>query len=265
MKLLYCDETNLNARRNDFFIYGGVIIDSEESLELSNSINNIRTRFGVESQFLLKFAPPPGNLNHERFIEMKQNIFESAERYGVKLITSMIHRSIGYDVEATRINEINRVLLCFNNYLNSVNDVGIVLLDRFSGRAIDGNIRRKMAEGIEGLPYTPHYQLDRIVGIHYSAIGQSHFTSLIDIVIGTVRFVVNSISRETVNAYPISRVLLGLIGPLCIRDRQGLVSENSLFFSPRIIRAHTYRATYERVHAFFANCGLTPHQEIRSE
>ena len=41
------------------------------------------------------------------------------------------------------------------------------------------------------MPYSDEIKLDRIIGIHYSAIGQSHFTSIVDIGIGSFRFCIN--------------------------------------------------------------------------
>jgi hypothetical protein len=40
--LLYCDETNLQERRGDFLIYGGITIDSARVLDLSHRIDAIR-------------------------------------------------------------------------------------------------------------------------------------------------------------------------------------------------------------------------------
>ena len=77
MYLLYCDETNLEERENDFFVYGGIAIPANNALSLSHEINDIRTRSGIAREYLLKFNPSPENLSHQEFIPVKQSIIEA--------------------------------------------------------------------------------------------------------------------------------------------------------------------------------------------
>jgi hypothetical protein len=43
MRLLYCDETNMQEKSGDFFVYAGLVIDSARALGLSKKIEKIRT------------------------------------------------------------------------------------------------------------------------------------------------------------------------------------------------------------------------------
>lgn len=196
MYLIYCDETNLNAKDGDFFIYGGIVIDFSRALELSNRLQQIRSEYKVPKDFKLKFAPPPEQVLAEDFNHLKQQYIEAAIQCGSKFLVSMIHSNIMTNAEDARLNEINRIAYHYNCLLTRENTHGLFILDRFNSKDIDEHIRTKASSGIEGMPYSKEFPLDRIVGFHYSAIGQSHFTSLSDILIGTFRFVINAITKN---------------------------------------------------------------------
>jgi Protein of unknown function (DUF3800) len=69
MRLLYCDESNLNSRDSDFFVYGGLAIDVSAASSLSTAIERIRADAGISPEFILKFNPCPPNLQHQQFAE----------------------------------------------------------------------------------------------------------------------------------------------------------------------------------------------------
>ena len=78
MDLLYCDESNLEERSGDFFLYGGVVICGEAARELSVAIDKLRADFKIAPDFSLKFLPPPAHLSHQDYITVKQTIVELA-------------------------------------------------------------------------------------------------------------------------------------------------------------------------------------------
>jgi hypothetical protein len=57
--LLYCDETNLEERKGDFFAYAGVAVEGARARDLSHRIDNIRTDARVPPEYRLKFNPGP--------------------------------------------------------------------------------------------------------------------------------------------------------------------------------------------------------------
>ena len=69
---LYCDETNLEERRGDFLIYGGIMIDGAAAHDLSRRIDEIRRMNGIDRAFHLKFNPGPTGMAHNHFIEVKK-------------------------------------------------------------------------------------------------------------------------------------------------------------------------------------------------
>jgi hypothetical protein len=266
MRLLYCDESNLNEVDFDFFVYGGIVIDGVRAASLSSNIEQIRLNAGVSPTFVLKFNPGPPNLNHQQFAQLKSGIIQAAVDHGCIFLTSLILHNIATSPEAARLREINRVALHFNYHLRSIDEHGLVLIDQFNDTQANHHLREKFLVGVTGMPYPPFtMRLDRILGLHYAAIGQSHFGSLIDIVIGAFRFAINVHTRNQAGNTATAALLLQQLSPLFLRSPSGLVTENSLFFSPKVITAPPFLGRYERLKRFLAENGVAAAQPITNE
>jgi hypothetical protein len=266
MHLLYCDESNLEDRAGDFFVYGGIIIRSNAARGLSDAIGDARRHAGVSPDFRLKFNPKPDRLSHGDFIALKERIIRLAVDFGAVFLVSMILHDIATSPDDARRNEINRVCYHFDCVLNRYQGPGLVLVDRFSDAQIDAHLVEKFSVGVTGLPYSRQQRLGNIVGFHYSTIGQSHFASLIDIVLGSFRYAINAFSRNDAERLVTARRLLEILAPLFFREAgKATASELGLFFSPKVIRSARYRTKYEELKEFFAQCGIQAEQPITSE
>jgi hypothetical protein len=266
MRLLYCDESNLDRKDFDFFVYGGLAIDAATANTLSAAIEKIRVDAGIPRDFIVKFNPGPPHFTHEQFIKVKQAIIESAVAHGCLFLTSMILHNVATSPDDARRNEINRICLHFQYSLNLANDHGLVLIDQFEDKKIDSHLREKFLIGATKLPYPPHeVRFTRILGFHYAAIGQSHFGSLVDIVLGSFRFAVNAHTRGQTGNLPTAGKMLQMISPMFHRSTNGTVSDFSLFFSPKIIKATTYLKKYTELKAFLATYGIDAEQTITNE
>jgi hypothetical protein len=264
--LLYCDESNLESKDNDFFVYGGFTIQAEAALSLSKAIETIRLDAGVPKDFVLKFNPGPKHLNHQQFSALKQAVIEEARGHGCLFLTSLILHNVATSPDEARRNAINTICYHFDCYLNRPKSHGLVLIDRFDDRQIDGHLREKFSVGLTGMPYSKEMRLGRIVGYHYSAIGQSHFGSVIDILLGSFRFAVNAFTRNETGKLSTASTLLALLAPMFFREGSNdRVSELSLFFSPKIVKSDKYRAMYESLREFLAQSGISAEQEITNE
>lgn len=88
MHLLYCDETNLQERAGDFFVYAGIVVGADRSRDLSHRVDSIRAAAGVPTNYRLKFNPGPDCLDHRQFIELKKAIVAAAVEAKVGLLVS---------------------------------------------------------------------------------------------------------------------------------------------------------------------------------
>src|SRR6185312_1312490 len=132
----------------------------------------------------------------------------------------------------------------------------LVLVDRFNdkGNLIDSHLREKFSVGITGLPFTPQHRLESILGFHYSSVGQSHFPSLVDIVLGSLRFAINAHTRDIKGNIDTAIAMLKLIEPMFIRsDSDSPILELSFQFSPKAIIVDAYRKKYDQLKEFLAS------------
>ncbi|HDS1136301.1 DUF3800 domain-containing protein [Stenotrophomonas maltophilia] len=265
MYLFYTDETNLDPAQSDFFVYGGLTVPSDRARQLSEAMDALRTRFGLPPGAMLKFNPAPAGLDHDQFKALKQAVVELAIEHGCQFIATLTLHSIARNSDEARRFAINTIAYHFDGFLNARGTHGLVLIDRFTDAQLDEQLRDRFAVGVRGLPYSPTMRLQNIVGFHYAAIGQGHFGSLIDIVLGSFRFAVNAFTRGDEARRQSGDTILRLLAPLFIRNDDGRVSGIGLHFSPVAVRAAIYRTQYEALRTYLAECGIEASQQIRAE
>lgn len=258
----------MEERAGDFLIYGGLAIDGARALDLSQAIDMIRAGARVSPDFKLKFNPGPERLSHEEFIGLKQAVIEAAVEHGVKLLVYVILHDIATNRDEARRYGINTVCAHFDWLLNRRGGPGLVLLDRFNdeGNRIAAHLSEKFSVGLRGLPYKNKMRLEHIVGLHYSVVGQSHFPSLIDIVLGSLRFAINAQTRNQQGSMETAQRILGILAPLFYREPANApVSELSFQFSPKVIIRGVYREKYQALKDFLAAAGIDTQQPITAE
>ena len=268
MHLFYCDETNLEERSGDFLIYGGLVVEGDQAQALSLAIDEMRVRHNVPTDYRLKFNPGPEGFSHEQFIALKQEVIELAAAHSAKLVAYLILHDIATSPDDARRNGINAVCYHFQLILDRVGGPGLVLIDRFNdkGNKIEAHLIEKFSVGLTGLPYSSKMRLKSIIGFHYSAIGQSHMPSIVDVVLGSLRFALNTHTRKTDQHLASARTMLGLISPLFWRpDPNRPVPEVGLMFSPKVIRSGPYRARYQALKDYLADAGVQTVQEITDQ
>lgn len=264
MHLIYCDETNFKKNSNDFFLYGGIVIKDSNAQGLSNEIEQLRKDFSVPKEYVLKFNPGPENLDHKTFIELKKNIISLAVKYECKLLINLLLHDIAKSSEEARRYAVNTLCYHFNCYLSRPNDYGLVLIDRFFDKEIDLLLKQKLHTGISGqLPFGESMRLDRILGYHFTAIGQSHFCSLVDIVIGSLRFSLNTFTQGGQTNNLSANAILGQISPLFFRQSSNKVHPISIWFSPKDVKHEVYRARYAELAQFLMKNGIETQQKYR--
>jgi hypothetical protein len=269
MHLLYCDESNLEERAGDFLLYGGLMVDGARAGELSAAIDQIRARRAVPRDYLLKMNPGPPKFSHDQFVDLKRDVLAAAHDHGARLLVYAVLHDIANNPDDARRKGINTVTYHFHCALNRIaGGTGLVLIDRFNdkGNVIDQHLRDKFMIGLTGMPYSREMRLSNIVGFHYSTIGQSHFPSILDVAVGSLRFAVNALTRQQEQNLSTARELLKALSPMFWRETGAeSVSEIGLTFSPKVIKAAKYREKYQALKDFLAECGIITAQPITDE
>jgi hypothetical protein len=256
MHLLYTDEVNVDPRSSDFFIYGGVSVDANQAASLSRRIDVLRQEHGYRPEDLLKFntRERPAIISPEIHKEIKRRVIEAAAAHGAVLFASFILHDIATSPEEARLKEINRVCYNFDCFLQERDEFGIVLIDTFTDSNLPQILRERFSIGLSGLPYSDQYRLERVLGFHLASIGSSHFSSVVDIVLGSLRYAVNCL--DDASRRHIVQTLLSQLAPLCLRNDDGSIRELSLFFSPVTVRVPQYYEKYQNLRNCLTRNGL---------
>lgn len=256
MYLLYTDETNVDPKGSEFFIYGGISIDVRKAASLSQTIDLLRQEYGYKPEDPLKFnsRERPNAISPETHKAIKRKVIEAAADHDVHLFASLILHSIAKNPEKARRNEINRVCLHFDCFLRENNDYCIVLLDTFADKNLYKMLKEKFSIGLKGLPERSQYRLERILGFHIASIGSSNFSSVVDIVLGSLRFAVNHLSDQS--NQDVVQTLLKQLYPLCLKRKDGRIRELSFFFSPVKVRTRKYYKKYDNLRNLLNKNGL---------
>lgn len=135
-----------------------------------------------------------------------------------------------------------------------------MLIDRFKDKQIDAQLQEKLAVGLHMI-YSGDTKLDRILGYHYAAIGQSHFCSLIDVLLGSLRFSINAFTQKNEAHKESAQAILQQLAPLFFVESDA-VSPISLWFSPMTIKVEKYRTQYIALIEHFKEQGIKVGQTI---
>ena len=268
MHLLYCDETNFQKLSGDFFVYGGIVIAGAMARGLADELVSIRKNFGVKPDFQLKFNPGPGGMSHQEFIGLKQAYMAAAVKYEVRLLINLLLHDIATSSDDARRYGINTLCFHFDCLLNRTNTSGLVLIDRFNDKQLDDHLNEKIAVGLTGsLPFGSSKKLNNIIGVHLTAIGQSHFCSLVDVVLGSLRFSINAFTQKKEDQLKSAGAMLQQLSPLFYRE-SALASGTtkvhpiSLWFSPKEVRSAAHHEKYLALRDYFEANGIGIDQTV---
>jgi len=257
MYLFYLGNADADLTTSEFFVRGGIAIPASSALELHREIESIRNKAGLDAEQIIKFEPCPPCIGNETFTAVKENIVHSASKKSCIIIVTITLRELIKDTQDTRREEMNRVALHFDCFLNHSGTHGLILVDRLNNRQIDSYLCRKFAVGIKESSCSQFIRLERVVGYHPAAIGQSHFSSLVDIVLGSLRYAVNAYSEHGECATGTARDMLRILEPLFYRDPFNHTVHNiSLSFSPSKIKLGKHRKRYNGLKAYLKEAGI---------
>jgi hypothetical protein len=198
MRFLFLDETNLVASQGDFFIYGGLVITPEQMPVLHDAVSQIRATFKFQPTDSLKFhtRSRPDHLSIADWTLAKSQVIAAAEAAGVRLLSYVVLHDIAKQQTQETLLEwaLNAIVSHFDlKYLAEHSDRGAVCLDRLDEKFSYAYFQDKFSNGVT-LHDGRTVLLSRIVYYSTTCDGASHLSSIVDIVLGGLRYCVNSAS-----------------------------------------------------------------------
>jgi hypothetical protein len=95
-----------------------------------------------------------------------------------------------------------------------------------------------------------------------------YFGSIIDVILGTLRFSINALCRDEAGKTQRARQFLTMLAPLFQKttfagEHGPWVTELSLDFTPKTIKSDAHRARYNQLRNFLAESGIIAAQDIK--
>jgi hypothetical protein len=240
------DESNVTqSRQARFFIYGGLIIAADKSLEASNKIIGVRSNYGfaADAEFKFDSRSKPTNLSSAEFLQAKNDVLAACSDLGVRFMAYAVHHGIASAQRADLwLWALNTLICQFDLFLQREKSHGICLVDRFENDL--SLLRRIHQQGVDPAFWggrLPH-RLENVWCYGTINIGTTHIASMVDIVLGAFRYCVNTIDRSNVPP-----ILYKKVRPLilCEPGNPSRVNEWGLFLRPKDIKAKVYKQDYD--------------------
>lgn len=229
MFLLYADEADQDGSK-EYLVFVAVFVPADQALKIHQRIGQIRATYGFESDTAFKFSPGglPKGISRETHTAAKNDVLEMAVEANCKTCCYIVPHDIakGQTPENRLKFAVNTLLLKFDEFLAESGGVGgIVKFDRTTDYKQDAYLKTIFSDGITLSPTRPPKKLKYIVSVDSTQIGNSHFTSLIDIIVGSFRFVINEPDKDRIGSKllkSLAKIMWGAVdkrGTLRVRDR----------------------------------------------
>lgn len=234
---MWCDETNKDQTdRQQFFIYGGLIVPGNRLAALHDRIAAIRTEAGYLPTDSLKFGTKarPKQVPIADWTDAKAQVIRACRDVGASFMAVLIHHHIAAGSADKIVDwQFNTLLTRFDrNYLDSKHDdVGMVMMDRIGNQYEYTMMREKFTEGGKGgfARFFP-----RVISYSATCDGASHMASAADIVLGSFGYCVNQ--RGDV---PATKALMPHIWPLIWHPDGCDVWGDGIMFAPFSVRSRS--------------------------
>lgn len=189
------DETNKPPKDDQFFIYGGVIIDSERVPEVDAAVRAVRAEHGYEPSAAFKFHGGQSGKEPDEHEVARLALLDLLPALGVKFAATVVHARIRADRPINTVIEmgINTMTMAYWEYLGDEASPGIMLIDRVDKtKDYDEftNFSRRFTEGLRFGAVTRRVD-NRVLLFGMTNNNSSNLSSVVDICLGAFRWCVN--------------------------------------------------------------------------
>lgn len=248
MKILVADETNNDPEKDiKFFIYGGVIFDTDAVKNIGDKINEIRESYNIQCNEKIKFnlKSCPEKLTRAEHTEIKNQIIDLAIENNVELLVNFVLHDIAKNQEKHVLHEMtsSTVFRRFNDFCNINKTPGLVLLDRW---ACDNGYSFLESCHLEGINYSDgsNMQLPWIYGYAQASDNSTALMSVADILLGALRYCINYRDKTEVNTLLMPKIA-SLFWHTINANGERDIWNMGLSTSPRKVAVRKYKDEYD--------------------
>ncbi len=251
MYTLLGDESNRTATDGEFFIYGGLVLETSKLGDLSQGVASLRVEHQLPSGHPLKFSlsTMPEGWERQQFHDLRSDVLRLATALGAKMIVYAVLHNVARTKTAEEVQRMgmNSILNRYSTFLEKKQSWGLAMLDQ--DNLIFKNIREIHRDGlmVEGKNITLGPQIASVLA--FDANG-SHLATVADLAVGAFRYCVNSLPKvgeeESVSKmvasrhwYQELRNILPTVGGTVID-----FSSPNVMFRPIDVSHYNYKARY---------------------
>jgi hypothetical protein len=245
----FVDETNRTRNDGEFFIFGGLLLRTENTQALNLDILGLRHEFGLGDESHLKFSTKFQRLNvtSEEFNQLRLRILQACANRGGRFIVYVVSHGVARNITnvETHRRGLNALATRYFDILESLDTWGWMLADKDND--IFPNIVRLNTQGLQ-LSSRRIKVSERIPVFGAVDSQSSHICSAVDIMVGAFRYSVNYASGFQPNKFKEQHArewLKGLI-PLLPMDVRGSLNfeHGNLMLRPYRINLPRYQQSY---------------------
>ena len=252
MYFIFTDETNRKeSRRVEFFLFGAVLVEVEKLPELSDGLREIKKVFDIPEREAIKFSPTGENrkADGQSRIDLQNAVIDLALKLNLTTIVSLVHHKIAKN---TKIKELQdrtaaSVFVKANEFLRQSNQHGVIIADNWPHDGGNKFFQRILSEGVT---YSSNKSdpIERILLIAQSKIETCQFISVIDVILGALKHIINK--------QELSSLQRDRFGKICRTfwrrkvGKQYTIRDYGINFRPSEVRSNVIKARYDELISF---------------
>lgn len=162
MKVLFLDDSYQTFKDNKCLGYGGFSLEADRIKELSKGISSLKASFGIPSDVVLKWSPPPKHFLRTEFAGKRHNLYSDAisllAQNDAQVLCAVHHidscygvRIYKWDFKKTRLwatkQQCKFIAERFETVCLSDDEAGLIIADHYSD--IEGEVSLVKEVGID--------------------------------------------------------------------------------------------------------------------
>lgn len=246
MHCMVADEADAEQGRGQkFFIYGAIFVEQGKLKSLHEEVESARVKAKYARTDSLKFADKtrPAHVSREDHKTLKAEIVKIAAKHDVTFCAYATLHELAKNKEHGELITwgANTLLGRFNEFLkHKDNDVGVVMFDRIPIEHENRYLKEKFQIGLT-FPEKPSMVLERILSYSSTCDGASHFSAMVDILVGSFRYCVNEPDRKLAGA-----AMFPDLVNLMWKGKDGLM-DKGLVLRPKKVEAEPHKKEYDEL------------------
>lgn len=223
MYWLLGDETNKPPKPGQFFIYGGLIVETTKIGAIHKQVGDLRRNYGFRESDELKSSNQT-KIARATHLKIKAAVLDLLVDNNVSFLATVVLQQVLANRTEQEYMEwaVNAITGSFHDFLQKREELGALFIDRVESKLVNATLEKMSRNFQRGLEYPMNYKRgvsDRIVMFGMTNNNSSHLSACTDIALGAFRYCANAVTGHA-NAKPeIAAEIMPRVNKLFWRER----------------------------------------------